>query len=121
MRSVSSALLGLAGCLALLGCGDAGQPPAAPGYPIDPPRQNEDLAAMLASPSEPAKPDPQPTATATATVAASAAPTATATAAATAAPKKPPAEKKPADKPPAEKKPADKPAEKKPADKPGKI
>lgn len=111
MRSVSSAL-SVGGCLALFACGDAGQPPAAPGYPIDPPRQNEDLAAMLASPSEPATPEPEPTATATASAAASAAPTATASAAATAAPKEkkqPPAEKKPAEKKPAA------------ADKPGKI
>lgn len=109
MRSVSSVLSGVAGCLALLACGDAGPPPAAPGYPIDPPRQNEDLAAMMASPSEAATAEPTPPPTATATAAASAAPTATATAAATAAPKKPPAEKKPAEKKPAA------------ADKPGKI
>ncbi|NUO52257.1 MAG: hypothetical protein HOV80_25670 [Polyangiaceae bacterium] len=123
MRSVSSAFLGLLGSLGLLACGDAGPPAAAPGYPIDPPRQNEDLAAMMASPSEAATAEPPPAPTATATAAASAAPTATATAAATAAPKKPPAEKKPAEKAPAEKKPAEKPAEKKPAatDKPGKI
>lgn len=96
MRSLRGALAATVAVLSAA-CGDAGQPPAAPGAPIDPPRENPDLAAMMeASPSTPATtapaPEPAPTASASAP------------AMATSAEAKP-AEKKPAAKKAAEKKP----------------
>lgn len=99
MRSLRLAVAGAVLTLSALACGDAGPPPAAPGVPIDPPKQNEDLAKMMeATPAEPASATPPPAAEPQPTASASAPP------AAAAAPEKKPAEKKPAEKKPAEKK-----------------
>lgn len=66
MRSFRGAVFGSIVALSTLACGEAGPPPAAPGAPIDPPRQNEDLAKMMeATPSresEPPAPEPPPSA-----------------------------------------------------------
>ncbi len=67
-------------------CGDAGQPPAAPGAPIDPPKPNDDLAKMMEA--SPTPTPPAVTAEAAPTASASAPPAVSASAAPTAAPKK---------------------------------